>query len=546
MGIPFYFKSLINRYPEIIGTGARKCNALYLDYNCIIHNSAYKVSKSLNLSQKDFYSKVIADSLAYIDVLIDTCPPSDLLFIAVDGTCPRAKMQQQRKRRFMSHWRQTKISEMQSFSVQNPSLFSWDSNCVTPGTEFMNEFDARLHAYVDELRQRYPFQVVVSGSGEFGEGEHKIFMDLDTKTSHNTDVNVIYGLDADLIMLSIIQKKTSGNILLLRERPEFNVPIKQQAATGFLILDIPQLKNGLVRDYLSHDESRVNDYVLLCTLIGNDFIPPLSFLKIKSDGIEVLLNIYNRVASLGNHSRLIVIDDTGASSLNEVLLGTILQEIAGIEDKCMLDADESYYSKKCYFDAKNCSYESKIDSYPITHKFPRTMIISQPHWRMDYYKYLFNYPNKDIVQKSCEKFMEGIMWIYQYYFTRSHNCGWHYPFQYSPTALDLSNYLMGTTNKSYDIVTTSHSTHVEFMDMIKKPGFHLLMVLPPTSRDLVPGHLRPILSEVRYGCVQYFPYIFNITTYLKTYLWECSAILPEIDIQRLSSAYDEAIASSIE
>ena len=34
--------------------------------------------------------------------IIDICKPKDLVYIAIDGVCPRAKIEQQRKRRFKS------------------------------------------------------------------------------------------------------------------------------------------------------------------------------------------------------------------------------------------------------------------------------------------------------------------------------------------------------------------------------------------------------------------------------------------------------------
>ena len=65
-------------------------------------------------------------------------------------------------------------------------------------------------------------RIIVSGSNERGEGEQKIFKYMrDNKDKHVDETTVIYGLDADLIMLSLNHASMYGDILLYRETPEF-------------------------------------------------------------------------------------------------------------------------------------------------------------------------------------------------------------------------------------------------------------------------------------------------------------------------------------
>ena len=54
--------------------------------------------------------------------------------------------------------------------------------------------------------------VIVSGSDEKGEGEHKIFTYI---KKHNIDNIIIHGLDADLIMLSLLMVEKT--IVIYRE-----------------------------------------------------------------------------------------------------------------------------------------------------------------------------------------------------------------------------------------------------------------------------------------------------------------------------------------
>ena len=39
------------------------------------------------------------------------------------------------------------------------------------------------------------------------------------------------------------------------------------------------------------------------------------------------------------------------------------------------------------------------------------------------------------------------------------------------------------------------------------------------------------MDNTNYGAVHLFPRIYKIQTYLKTHLWECTPVLPPLDIE---------------
>ena len=115
------------------------------------------------------------------------------------------------------------------------------------------------------------------------------------------EVGCIYGLDADLIMLSLC---AGGEIYLLRE----DICFGKVDTNSFLYLDIEELGEHLYNDIkykilekadndseeelVLEKQDVINDYICLCFLIGNDFLPHLNGIDILTNSINDLLNIY--------------------------------------------------------------------------------------------------------------------------------------------------------------------------------------------------------------------------------------------------------------
>ena len=76
--------------------------------------------------------------------------PQKVFFMAVDGVAPRAKMNQQRARRFMSaRTAQEQLEKAMKKGEEIPSEKRFDSNCITPGTPFMTQLQAALGKWVE-------------------------------------------------------------------------------------------------------------------------------------------------------------------------------------------------------------------------------------------------------------------------------------------------------------------------------------------------------------------------------------------------------------
>ena len=146
------------------------------------------------------------------------------------------------------------------------------------------------------------------------------------RTDPNHDPNtkhVLYGLDADLIMLGLATHEP--HFTILREEVLFGRKRKTQGykvdeETNVLTKKKPfdLLSVWILREYLQHEfapeafspmlpfeydfERCIDDFVFLCFFVGNDFLPHLPSLSIREGGLELLLSIYkSQLAAIGGY-----------------------------------------------------------------------------------------------------------------------------------------------------------------------------------------------------------------------------------------------------
>ena len=208
MGIPSYFRKLVGQYKGLIRRYMPDdaVGWLMFDFNCLVyHVLARPDCPVYSADRHEAWEEEFLNEVArYTLKVIRAVGPIKGVYIAIDGVAPMAKIRQQRMRRFKG----TSVKqgeEVAAAAAAAEPRTSWDKNAITPGTRFMEKLSARLQRLISDHQpagQRW----LLSDAGEAGEGEQKIMRQLREGLcggAGRTDSVVVYGLDADLIVLSM-------------------------------------------------------------------------------------------------------------------------------------------------------------------------------------------------------------------------------------------------------------------------------------------------------------------------------------------------------
>ena len=116
-----------------------KIQSLMIDMNGLIHPAV----KDVNMNIDQMYSAVSN----YLDNVINFANPEKLVYIAIDGVAPKAKMDQQRIRRYKSVRESKQLRDLNIKYGKTITESTVDFNMISPGTVFMNTLKNSLLDY---------------------------------------------------------------------------------------------------------------------------------------------------------------------------------------------------------------------------------------------------------------------------------------------------------------------------------------------------------------------------------------------------------------
>jgi len=492
MGIPSYYKKLVSVLPQLIKRSHPDGNIdwLFMDFNCLIYHCLHRADTPIypgDHQKEEWEAQLITCIVRYCLNVVRQVDPKIGVYLAIDGVVPMAKMRQQRLRRFKSVWLQTQ---------EKKGEVKWDTNAITPGTVFMKKLRSGLEAM---LRTNW----VLSSSDEPGEGEHKIMAAWRTGSYHGPVA--IYGLDADLIVLSLLgQRMLQQPVWLFREEIDMGkiaYDTNGDEQMEWFSIDV-------LRDWLTHGSSQPSsfllDYGFAMSILGNDFLPSSLGLKMREDGHTELLTVLRDM-----HAKHIPLIYPHSLEISIEGLQCLFQILSGKEETRI----QRYIGKKQMMSRGAEQTRLGENNWPLHHVEEEILLDVQkrglaPNWK-EKYKGLFSG-----YDRSIQEYLYGIQWIWAYYMGKMNDVcfNWYYPFSLPPLWESLRN---------ASLPDFPQTVRVRAQDI--RPVEQLALVLPLESWSLI-----PVCKERKFPSLapQFYPSMYSFESMGKRFFWECESMIP--------------------
>jgi 5'-3' exonuclease len=507
-----------------------------MDYNCLIYHCLYRPGAPVypGVEGEEAWVRVFLETVMdYTVDVIQRVQPEKGVYLAVDGVVPMAKMRQQRLRRFTSSWLAERgigrdgkpvvhEEEEEKGKEKGGAAKRWNTNAITPGTAFMDQLHEALVARIAREGKTGVWRV--SSCREWGEGEHKIMAEW-RRGAYRGEAVAVYGLDADLIVLSLLAGETSlgaggeGGVWLFREAMDRGaVQYDLFGDECYEWFSVGELRRWLCEDVPEADQrGYVLHYVLMMSFLGNDFLPSSLGYKMRDEGHSVLLEVLRRTFLAGVR----MLDEE--QSLRWEGLQVFFRALAGEE---AWRVEEAVVKKRRMAERAWTAEEmGRVghEDWPLSQREEHVLenpVTGRLHaqWRKRYLVHFFpglpDHPSSRAAL--CQKYLYGVEWVWAYYTGRMEEVcfEWSYPFSLPPLWEWLAE------EKALPVLAGTVSVRGSEI----QPTEQLALVLPLDSWHLLPPSCPQRILP--YRAPHLFPTEFSFHSVGKRFFWECEAMIP--------------------
>ena len=301
---------------------------------------------------------------------------------------------------------------------------------------------------------------------------------------------------------------------------------------------MPLLSNKIRRERTrcSFDIKRViDDYVFICFLLGNDFLPHVPALTIHTGGLETVQKAYYGI--LRNSEKHLVLTD---GSVNKAFFKALLTSLSAEEEKLLADQAHRQahrrYNVQFQQDPEKSAAENqhakRMFEFDLAHKSQHDPVaLGRKGWKWRYYSTYCGLNPAERPQEydryrrqMVRDFLTGMLWTLTYYKGNLTDYRYYYPYDVAPTLSDLVEFFG-------EIDTVIFKRIKPY-----KPFEQLLMVLPPQSAELLPNSYRPLMTNVESTMAFVYPIDFQVKSMDKIHYSETIPLLPHIEEAELINA----------
>jgi 5'-3' exonuclease len=355
-----------------------------------------------------------------------------------------------------------------------------------------------------------------------------------------SDSIVIYGLDADLLFLSL-GIGYNYDLYVMREKQVFaNKEVNLDEVPDYNFVEIKQLHLLISNLNVSTD-----DFICLCYLIGNDFLPGLLTIDVKKGGLDKIFRAWDNLKTKlrlqvefddkNKTKSYLIYWENSKPKINRNILKGLFEELAWTErytwkninrDYIMnqdnLEPDEFEKLKYAKQDEKKEQMEKFILGESSNTDFLEKIEFSSS---IEYYSYYLGINcmdiDKTIIKKMVQDYVNGIEWCIGYYLDKCPSWTLGYNFIIAPLIKDIINFF-------------PQNSTFKFNSRTLNPVEQLILAIPPqTYKYVIESNIVEQVKSNKY--IGYMiPEEFTIDVNKEHMFWKCQVRIPIVE-------YDEFI-----
>jgi 5'-3' exonuclease len=278
------------------------------------------------------------------------------------------------------------------------------------------------------------------------------------------------------------------------------------------------------------------DYIFICFMLGNDFMPHFPALNIRTTGIASLMDAYR--ATIGADETIIQITPQNEYTIHwpnykKFVAHLAAQELTLVRKEHALRDRQARHVRDT---DKEDDVMHDVLMLPMTQRsVERGIDPFVAGWERRYYAVLCDIHDHDRAARDalCRNYLEGMEWTFRYYTSGCVDWKWSYTNHYPPLLADLVHHIPETHDPTNAFSFLQVKPKEPIRDVVQ-----LCYVLPRASHALLPPSVQRALMRSKLASKYTDDGSPDFKWAYCKYFWECHTDLPALDLRELDAIVD--------